>query len=353
MDTILPPDADALRERGAALLRARRPREALALFDRAVALGADPLEVGGERWMAAMLLGDFPTAWEVSDLVLSRTAPDGFNDPGKLHHQRAVWDGKPFDGRRVLVRCYSGLGDDIQFCRYLPLLARRASGLVVQAPESRHELFTALPGVDAVFPLGDDVELPPFDVQAELMELAHAFRTSLETIPADVPYIRPDPARVAVQAARVERRERLAVGLAWAAGAWDGGHRTLPPEAVERLTEVPGIDWICLQRGPALADAGRLPFRDRGERTESLFDTAATIASLDLVISVDTSVAHLAGAMGAPVWTLLRYEADWRWMVEREDSPWYPTMRLFRQPEEGAWVAVADRVAETLAAFAR
>jgi hypothetical protein len=333
------------------LLRARHVRESLELFDRALTLGVDPVTIGGERWTAAMLLGRFETAWEVSDLVLRRTDPVDLNRADRPFHQRAVWDGRPLDGHRVLIRCYHGLGDIVQFARYLPLVARRARNLTVQAPEAMHGLLAGIAGVGMLYPLGDEVALPPHEVQAELMELPFVFRTTLDSLPAEVPYLRVDPARVAAQATRLKRRGRLAVGLAWAAGAWDGGHRSLPVELVERLMAMPDVDWVCLQRGPPLTDAGRLPFCDRGIRSDDPLDTAAMIAALDLVISVDTMVAHLAGALGAPVWTLLRYEADWRWMVERDDSPWYPTMCLFRQPTPGVWEPVIARVAEALASL--
>lgn len=343
-----PPDAGLLHRAAVERLRARAIGETLDLLDRAVALGADPLAVGGERWMAHMLLGDFEKAWEVGDLVLRRTGPTGLNRTDRPYHRRAVWDGTPFEGRRVLVRCYHGLGDIVQFARYLPLLAQRAAGLAVQAPEAVHPLLADVPGVASLHPLGDRVPLPAADVQAELMELPHAFRTTLATLPAGVPYLRAEPARVDGQRSRIRRRGHLAVGIAWAAGAWDGGHRSLPADCVRSLMAVPGVDWVCLQRGPALDAACGLPFCDRAPCTGDLRDTAAMIRTLDLVVSVDTVVAHLAGALGAPAWTLLNHEADWRWMLGRDDSPWYPTMRLFRQPAPGRWDAVAERVRECL-----
>jgi len=338
-----------LLERAGERLRRRRVRECLDLLDRAEALGADPLDTGGARWQACMLLGDFAGAWAVSDAVLARADPASFNRRDCPFHRRAVWNGTPLAGRRVLVRCYHGLGDIIHFCRYLPLLAGIARGVAVQAPDAMHALLACLPGVRAVFPLGDDVALPDFDVDAELMELPHAFRSTLATLPAAVPYLTVEPERVAVQAARLGGAGRLRVGIAWAAGAWDGGHRSLPPERLGALMAVPGVDWVCLQRGPALAEAGAgMTFSDHGPRTDDVLDTAAMMQALDLVVSVDTMVAHLAGALAVPVWTLLSHEADWRWMLGRDDSPWYPTMRLFRQPDPGDWASVVEAVAAAL-----
>ncbi|WP_156927299.1 glycosyltransferase family 9 protein [Azospirillum halopraeferens] len=339
----------ALVERAGILFRRRRLHACLALHGRALALGVDPLETGGERWAAHMMLGEFTHALAISDLVLRRTPRDAFNRGDRPFHERAVWDGRPFDGRRVLVRCYHGLGDIVQFARYLPLLARRARGVAVQAPDAALPLLAGLPGVSALLPQGDDVALPRYDVQTEVMELLHAFRTTPATVPAVVPFPAVTRDRVRRQAAGMTGRARLRIGLAWAAGAWDGGLRSLPPALASRLTGLPGIDWVCLQRGPALAEGlRRLAFCDRGPRSDDLRDTAAAMLACDLVVSVDTVVAHLAGAMAVPVWTLLRYEADWRWMVERDDSPWYPTMRLFRQPAPGNWEAVTDAVAAAL-----
>lgn len=335
-------DPGRLLDRAGRLFRERRIRECLDLHERALSLGADPLAGGGEVWMAAMMLGDFERAWAVSDAVLARQDPSELDRPDRPHHQRAVWNGQPLDVRRVLVRCYHGLGDIVQFCRYLPLLAQRARRVAVQAPRAVHGLLEGVAGIGALVALEDAEAAPAHEVAVELMELPYAFRTGLDSIPAAVPYLSVEPDRVAAQAARLPRSGRLTVGLAWAAGAWDGGHRSLPPQALRSLAAVPGVDWVCLQRGPALAEDGGFPFRDRGPRTDDLLDTAAMIRAVDLVLSVDTVVAHLAGALGAPVWTLLPFAADWRWMHGRDDSPWYPTMRLLRQPRPGDWRSPID-----------
>lgn len=327
-----------------AALGARRIAESRRLLAEAEAAGADPLSIGGESWNAAMLAGDFEAAWRVSDRVLRSTPHAALNRRDLPFHRRAVWDGTPLAGRRVLVHCYHGLGDIVQFCRYLPPLAARAAGLTVQAPVETHGLLRRLPGIDEPLPLDDAVPLPPHDVAIELMELPHAFRSTLATLPRQVPYLRggtrPRPGRV---------DGTLRVGLAWAAGSWDGGHRSPPPACYAPLAAVSGIEWHCLQRGPALAapPAGfTFSPETLGDRLE---DTAEQIAALDLVVSVDTVVAHLAGALAAPAWTLLPFAADWRWLTNRSDSPWYPTMRLYRQPVPGAWEWVIETVAADLA----
>lgn len=330
--------AEDLVARAGALFAAGRVAESLAMHERALALGIDPLDTGGEVWRCAMLLGDFERAWRVSDTVIRRTRPQDFDRADLPRHRRLVWDGAPLNGRRVLVRCYHGLGDIIQFARLLPRVAALARSLRVQAPVALHGLLATLVGEGVLLPLETPEPEPAFDVAVELMEVPHALRLTLTGIPARVPYLGVDARRVETLRRRLRRRGRPLVGIAWAAGAWDGGHRSLPPASLEPLAAVPGTDWVCLQRGPALAaDCGGLSFVDGVPRTDSLLDAAALIRCLDLVVSVDTVVAHLAGALAAPVWTLLAASADWRWLLDRSDTPWYPTMRLFRQPAAGDW----------------
>lgn len=317
--------------------------EALAALAEAHRHGLDPARTAGERWMCHMLLGDFDAAWQVSDAVLAATPPDGFDRRDLPFHRRQVWRGSPLAGRDVLVRCYHGLGDVIQFIRYMPLLGLVARSVAVQAEPRLFGLLGGVAGIDRLVPLADHAE-PPFEVDIELMELPYAFRTRPATLPAAVPYLSAAPLPV--------WRRRRRVGLVWAAGHWDGGHRSLPPASCAPLCRMPGIDWICLQRGDGLArlsPADGLRFAEPVDGGEDIVDTAALIRSLDLVISVDTMVAHLAGALGVPVWTLLAHAADWRWMLERADSPWYPTMRLFRQPTPGDWQTPLGDVARELA----
>jgi Glycosyltransferase family 9 (heptosyltransferase) len=236
------------------------------------------------------------------------------------------------------VRCYHGLGDTIQFIRYVPLLKALAAAVTVWAQPPLLPLLGTMHGIDRLLPLHDGTPDVAYDADVEVMELPHVFRTTLATVPAEVPYLRVEPVPLPC-------RGRLAVGLAWRAGEWDA-RRSIPLALLAPLGKVPGIAWYILQRGPGLmgwrGGFGILP------RASNLFEEARLIRALDLVISVDTMPAHLAGALGVPVWTLLPAEADWRWMDGRDDSPWYPTMRLFRQEEDGVWEPVIMRAAAAL-----
>jgi hypothetical protein len=289
-----------------------------------------------DRWMDHMRRGEFEAAWAVSDAVLrARAGVPCWHLP---RHLQYVWDGRPLAGGRVLVRCYHGLGDTIQFIRYMPRLKALAAAVTVWAQPPLLPLLGTMDGIDRLLPLHDGTPDAAYDVDVELMELPHVFRTTLATVPAEVPYLRVEPVPLPCGG-------RLAVGLAWRAGEWDA-RRSIPLALLAPLGKVPGIAWYILQRGPGLIEwrdgFGILP------RASNLFEEARLIRALDLVISVDTMPAHLAGALGVPVWTLLPAKADWRWMDGRDDSPWYPTMRLFRQAEDGVWGPVIMRVAAAL-----
>lgn len=288
--------------------------------------------------------GDFAAAWKVSDAVLAarRAAgmPPCWDQP---RHLQPVWNGSPLNGQRVLVRCYHGLGDTVQFIRYAPLLRAVAREVIVWAQPALVELVRTVPGVDRVLPLHDGSPAADFDVDLEIMELPHVFRSTVGTVPATVPYLR---AERVVNFSRAPSRR--AVGLVWRSGDWDA-RRSIPSTLVaETLGNVPGIDWHLLQRGPALAEMPPGFGVDSGSDDPTRL--ARTLRALDLVLSVDSFPAHLAGALGVPVWTLLPAPADWRWLEGRTDSPWYPTMRLFRQETSraGDWRHVLDRVAAAL-----
>jgi Glycosyltransferase family 9 (heptosyltransferase) len=286
--------------------------------------------------MDHMRRGRFEAAWAVSDAVLrARAGVPCWHLP---RHLQYVWDGTPLAGRRILVRCYHGLGDTIQFIRYMPRLKALAATVSVWAQPPLLPLLRTVHGIDRLLPLHDGTPDVAYDVDVEVMELPHVFRTTLATIPAEIPYFQVEPTPL-------PRQGRLAVGLAWRAGEWDA-RRSIPFALLGPLWEVPGITWYVLQRGPGLTERragfGILP------EAENLFEEARLIRALDLVISVDTMPAHLAGALAVPVWTLLPAQADWRWMDGRDGSPWYPTMRLFRQARGGAWEPVIARVAAAL-----
>jgi hypothetical protein len=335
--------AESLEAKADALVAARTDLcAAMALYDTALTRGADLLDIAGRQWRCAMLLGDFTTAWRISDAVLTARRERGLSCAGQPYHLRWLWDGQPLEGRHVLVRCYHGLGDVLQFIRFAEPLRRLASRVTVQAVAPLLPLLRSVRDIDAVVPLCDG-EGPCHDIEIELMELPHALRVSVATIPRRVPYLTVDRDRVRARRAELGRPGRAKVGVVWAAGAWKP-ERSVPLELMLRLCGVADVDFVNLQRGPALAELDTLrpdpSWIEWGKGSADLLETATTIAALDLVISVDTMIAHLAGALAVPVWTLLHSDADWRWLAGREASPWYPTMRLFRQTRAGDWHGV-------------
>jgi hypothetical protein len=293
-----------------------------------------------EAWLAHMRRGEYAAAWRVSDRILrARGDAPTWHLP---RHMQAVWRGEPLDGRRVLVRCYHGLGDTLQFIRYAPLVSKIAAELSVWAQPALLGLLSTADGIDRLLPLHDGEPDAEYDVDVELMELPHVFRTTLETIPSDIPYLRVPPLR--------RWSHDFAVGIAWAAGDWDS-RRSIPFELLEPLARVRGVSLHVLQRGPHRGE-WRNGFGTLAHVRDA-YEEAQFMRALDLVISVDSMPAHLAGALGIPVWTLLHHEPDWRWMSHGDRSPWYPAMRLFRQPRAGDWEPVIARVAAELAHAAR
>jgi len=301
--------------------------------------------------MAAMRRGDFAAAWTISDAVLAARDPAGRDDPRLPYHRRWVWDGRPFAGARALVRCYHGLGDTIQFARFLPLLRARAASLDLEVQPELMPLLAGLPGPDRLIPFRLDAPRPPAECDLEIMEVPHALRIEPETLACDVPYLAPPPARVAAARARLGAAA-IAVGVCWQAGDWERV-RSVPLALLAPILARPGLRLVSLQRGPAAAEAAALyapAFVDPLNRSLDILDTAALIAALDLVITVDTMVAHLAGALGRPTWLLLKAAADWRWMEARADSPWYPSLRLYRQRCSGDWREPLAHIAADLSA---
>ena len=295
-----------------------------------------------DPWTRHMRRGDFAAAWRLSDEVLRARAHLPCSHLPR--HEQYLWNGAAIVGGRVLVRCYHGLGDTIQFIRYAPLVRARAREVIVWAQPALLEVLRGASGVDRVLPLHDGTPEADYDVDVEIMELPHLFRSTLETIPARVPYLSCPPVAG-------DRREpgSCHVGVVWQAGDWDP-LRSVPLTLLAALGKIPGVVLHALQRGRALAG-----WREEFGPVSGSDDAAATartMGALDLIISVDSFPAHLAGALARPVWTLLHTAADWRWMDGREDSPWYPTMRLFRQERLGDWDGVITRLAAELRRFA-
>jgi hypothetical protein len=288
-------------------------------------------------WIRAMQCGNFARAWEVSDAYLrARLAENVPLHTGPRHLQH-IWDGSSLHDKRVLVRCYHGLGDTIQFIRFAAPLRKIAREVKVWAQPPLLPLLATAPGVDRVLPLHDGTPDVDFDCDLEIMELAHALRIDESLIRCAVPYVFAGKQRTPLPS----RPRELAVGLVWRAGDWDD-RRSIPTAFLSALSHVSGVRLFSLQCGPAAAEATRIPAEDIA--SSDVERTAMTLRRLDLLISVDTFAAHLAGALGIHVWLLLHANCDWRWMQNRIDTPWYPTMRLFRQPSAGDWPVVIEQV---------
>jgi len=294
-----------------------------------------------DPWTAAMRRGDFESAWSISDEILRARLASGETCWHWPRHLQYVWRGAAFTGARALVRCYHGLGDIIQFIRFAAPLRHTAREVIVWAPPLLLPLLATVSGVDRVLPLHDGTPEADYDLDMEIMELPHALRITLATLPPAVPYL--FPPRLPF---RIWRDSRPCIGLVWKAGDWDR-RRSVPARLLARLGQVEGLRLMSLQLGATAGELAVIGAEDLS--SQDVITTASRIRELDLVIAADTMVAHLAGALGAPAWTLLHADCDWRWMERRTDSPWYPSMRLFRQPWPGQWEPVIEEVSMALA----
>ncbi|MBW7968443.1 tetratricopeptide repeat protein [Bradyrhizobium sp. BR 10289] len=335
-----------------ALRNAGEIDEALAVSHRAIAL--DPEQPLAQYNHAHFLLmnGDLAGGFEAYRWRRKcRTLSDG--DPTFTEPE---WRGEPLQGRTVLLFAEYGLGDALHFVRYVPMVTAMGGKTILQVQPALAGLLRQLPDV-TVIPRGET--LPAFDLQLPLMSLPRVFGTTLDTIPADIPYLHPDPAKLARWRAALADVTALKVGVVWAGNARHKGdrQRSLSAEAVLPRLVMPGVQLYSLQKEPRPGDGEVLAalgtdIIDLAPALGDFADTAAAVAALDLVIAVDTSVAHLAGALGRPVWMLTPYALDWRWLRDREDSPWYPTMRLFRQRAPREWDDPLMRISAALAVLA-
>ncbi len=343
--------AEVLNNRCTALLALGRHEEAVASADRAIALRPEYPEARMNRGMCRLTLGDFERGWRDFEWrwQVARLRP-----LARKVRQR-LWLGDfEIAGRTILLHAEQGFGDVLQFCRYVPLVAARAN-VVLEAPAPLYRLLMTLEGPQHVVLFGST--LPPFDLHCPLLSLPLALGTTLPTIPSQVPYLWADEEQIADWRRRLDGLPGLRVGLVWAGG--------LRPDlqAVDRrrsitlghfgpLAALPGISLVSLQKGEPATQVGQPPpgmtIHDWTDELTDFADTAALVAALDLVITVDTAVAHLAGALGKKVWILNRFDACWRWLLGREDSPWYPTARLFIQPVAGDWDTVISCVCGAL-----
>ena len=338
--------ADALRCLG-------RYAQANLAYEAALALAPDhPDHVKAHiNWASCLLLcGHLRSGWEQYEW---RWGDAGLHPPHPYGLEQ-LWLGKDDPaGKTVLLHAEQGYGDTLQFCRYAPLLARRGARVLLQVPHALQRLLQSLDGVHAVLRMDEDV--PAFDLHTPLLSLPLAFATDIANIPAQLPYLRAPESDVARWQLDLGQSSRPRIGIAWSGNPAHANDalRSTPLHAWEPLLESGRgrVDWICLQKAVAPEDRpylAQLGVRDPSEELGDFCDTAALVQNLDLVISVDTALAHLAGALGVPLFVLLPANPDWRWMLERSDSPWYPGARLFRQSTPGNWGTVMQSVTTAL-----
>jgi len=347
-----PGSIPALNNRGNALRDLGRLDEALVYYDQAIAGDSERAQSRFNRALCRLSVGDFARGWEEYEW---RSQLPGFEkDAPRLRLPHWLGEGD-IAGRTIVLHAEQGHGDTIQFCRYVPLVAAKGAAIVLAVQPLLAPLLLSLPGVSQVAGPGDRALAADF--RCSLLSLPLALgNDQLGAIPATVPYLAPPPAYLRLWQQRLGERRGLRVGVAWCGNPnhKSDRQRSIPLAELARIAAL-GLPLYCLQREMRSSDLPDFAMFTNiqyfGEELRDFADTAALIAQLDLVISVDTAVAHLAGAMGKPVWVLLPYAPDWRWMLDREDSPWYPTMRLFRQRRPGDWQPVVERVRGELLGF--
>jgi Flp pilus assembly protein TadD len=336
----------ALNERGSALAQVGRFDEALASFAKALSFSPQYAEAHFNEALCRLLRGDLARGLEQYEWRWEIAAAR----PHKRNFRQPRWTGKEdITGKSVLLHAEQGFGDTIQFCRYVPLVAARGARVILEVQKDLRGLMKASFEQATIVAKGDP--LPDFDLHCPLVSLPFAFGTRLETIPADIGYLR------VPSAARLEqKRDGLRIGVAWSGSATNlnGRNRSMNLDLLLPMLK-PNATFVSLQKDVGADDATILNAHSEllqlGDPLVDFTDTAERIAGLDLVISIDTSVAHLAGAMGKPVWVLLPFVPDWRWFLDRDDSPWYPSARLFRQDDSRTWDGVVARVTAALEAL--
>jgi tetratricopeptide (TPR) repeat protein len=358
----LRPDcAEAIANRGATLHDLKRYDEALENYDRALALRPDYADAHYNESLCRLLLGDFDRGWQKHEwrwqTAQLKNAKRDFPQP--------LWLGSEnIEGRTILLHAEQGLGDTVQFCRYAPLVAARGAHVILEVQKPLRELMTTLAGAVQIVARGDP--LPAFDLHCPLLSLPLAMATRLETIPSATPYLAASATGTRAWQARLGAHQKPRIGLVWAGSPRKelpganriDSQRSMAFDQLAALFQIAECDFYSLQKGDDAvrqlrASAWRHAVVDWTDDLQNFSDTAALMENLDLIISVDTSVAHLAGALGKPFWLLNRYNSCWRWFADRHDSPWYPTARLFRQDATREWGPVIARVAATLHDYVR
>jgi Flp pilus assembly protein TadD len=336
--------------RGSVQMNAGQTQAAIASFRRAIALNGNFALAHAKLSAALLRAGEFVEGWTEAEC---RFSVGNIPNP-VVANASPKWDGSPLAGRTLLIYSEQGYGDGFQFIRYVPLIEKSGGRVIVQCHAAAESLLRSMVSIDELVLIGQAV--PRHDVHVAIMSLPFMLLGKTQTVPNQVPYLSPDPQSVAVWANRLEPRgdSRIRIGLAWSGNPTHSNdrRRSCPPHQFAQFADLGGIEFHRLQMPRELAAPPGLKLIDHTEHLTDFNQTAALIANLDLVISVDTAIAHLAGAMGKTVWVLLPFAAEWRWLEKREDSPWYPTARLFRQTSPGDWVDVLERVRGELEHFA-
>ena len=316
--------------------------EAIQAYDHTIRLEPNHTMAHVNQGICHLLMGNFEDGWNKYEWRCKYPS-DWFR-----------WDGSAFEGKRLLVQDEQGFGDSIQFLRYLPMVKTRGGTLIFETKGPLISLLRGFPGIDKLIERRHNGRpAVEFDLHIHLLSVPRIFGTTLQTIPSEAPYLFADREKVGRWGARL-KKGGFKVGIAWAGSPThhNDRNRSCCLAQFRPLAEVPNVQLYGLQKGEAALQVEHLPgnlmIEDLGPDIKDFSDVAGIIENLDLIVSVDTALAHLAGAMGKSVWTLLPYAPDWRWLLDREDSPWYPTMRLFRQKKPGNWDSVLQRVANEL-----
>jgi tetratricopeptide (TPR) repeat protein len=330
----------ALREKG-------ELDRSIACYEHAIQLNPNSAEAHFNLSRALLSRGDYSRGWaeyEWRARCKDNPKPPTFAQP--------AWNGEPIREKTILLHCEQGYGDALQFVRYVPLVAKLGARVILHCPPEVESLVRSVSGVEQVV---TGAALPPFDLHRSLMSLPLLFSTTSDSIPATVPYLSVDDLRLEKWRPKLQSGDgHLKVGLAWAGNPKFDGDRTrsITLSHLAPLASIKSATFHSLQKGAAGAQTGTPPagmeLIDLAPDLNEFADTAAAMSFLDLIVTTDTSVPHLAGALGRPVWLMLEYVPDWRWLLVREDSPWYPSMRLFRQPSPGDWRSVINRVVDSL-----
>lgn len=337
-------NSEAYYNLGLALRDLGHAAQSLAAFETALRLNPDHPECRWDRSLTLLGMGDLQRGFEEYEWrwKLDRSPPRVLDKP--------VWDGSPLKGKTLLIQQEQGIGDMIQFARYIPMVKERVSTVVVEAQPELARLMSTVPGADKVINRGS--ALPKFDFYVPMMTLARLFETTSATIPTGIPYLNPPEGQSVQLPASLDNQRQI--GIAWAGRPThqNDKNRSCSFKQFIELLGIPGVTIYSLQKGGREADIKEngceALVTDMASRLNDFADTAALINQLDLIITVDTSVAHLAGALGKPVWVVIPFAADWRWGLESEETPWYPSMRLFRQRQPGNWDQVFRDVRKAL-----